>query len=75
MGTWPASEDNRITLLPHFDHKERADDDCGLPEHPIFSNYPKYLWKTHARSGGIQAASASVQNADRRDRQPRKGTP
>jgi len=55
-------------LLPHFDHKERADDDCGLPEHPIFSNYPKYLWKGHKRSGGVQAPHASVENTGLVDR-------
>jgi len=70
MGTWPVSEDHRITLLPHFDHKERADDDGGFPKHPIFSNYPKYLWKTHTRSGGVQAPNASVQNTDRAERHP-----
>jgi len=48
------SEDNKLTLLPPFDHKEPEDDDCGLPEHPIFSNYSKYLWKSHIRSGGVQ---------------------
>jgi len=62
------SEDNRITLLSPFDHKEHPDDDCGLPEHPIFSNYTKYLWKSHTRSGGVQAPNASVQNTDRTNR-------
>ena len=37
-----------------FDHKEPKDNDCGLPENPIFSNYSKYLWKSHVRSGGVQ---------------------
>ena len=46
--------DNRITLLPRFDHKEPEDDDMGLPEHPIYSNYSKYLWTSHARTGGTQ---------------------
>jgi hypothetical protein len=32
-------------LIPAVDHKEAADDDCGLPENPIFSNYSKYLWQ------------------------------
>ena len=70
MVSWLASEDHRITLLPLFDHKERADDDCGLPEHPIFSNYPKYLWKTHTRSGGVQSPNASVENTDRVEPRP-----
>ena len=64
MGTWPEPEDHRITLLPHFDHKESADDDCGPPEHPIFSNYAKYLWTSHRRSGGVQALDASAENTD-----------
>jgi len=50
------TENHKITLLPPFDHKEPEDDDCGLPEHPIYSNYVKYLWKSHTRSGGIQIA-------------------
>jgi hypothetical protein len=32
-------------LIPPTNHKEPEDDDCGLPESPIFSNYSKYLWK------------------------------
>jgi hypothetical protein len=68
MGDWPALDDNKITLLPLFEHKEREDNDCGLPEHPIFSNYPKYLWKTHTRSGGVQAPNASIENTDFVDR-------
>lgn len=47
---------NQITLLPPFEHKEPADDDCGLPQHPIYSNYSKYLWTSHARTGGAEAA-------------------
>ena len=68
MDNFGVSEDNRITLLSPFDHKERPDDDLGLPEHPIFSNYTKYLWKSHTRSGGVQAPNASVQNTDLTDR-------
>jgi hypothetical protein len=64
MGTWPASDDHQITSLPHFEHKEREDDDLGLPEHPIYANYPKYLWKGHTRSGGVQAPNASTENTD-----------
>ena len=47
-------EDNKLTLLPPFEHKEPEDDDCGLPHHPIYSNYSKYLWTSHRRSGGVQ---------------------
>lgn len=56
---WGASASNKITMLPVFDHKERPDDDCGMPEHPIFSNYTKYLWTSHRRSGGIQIQQVS----------------
>jgi len=55
------SEDNKLTLLPPFDHKEPKDDDCGLPQHPIFSNYSKYLWKGHTRSGGVQVGNKGDQ--------------
>lgn len=44
--------------LPHFDHMEAIDNDCGLPEHPIYANYAKYLWTSHRRSGGIQIVNA-----------------
>jgi hypothetical protein len=37
--------DSNDLLVPSVDHKEPEDDDCGLPESPIFSNYSKYLWK------------------------------
>lgn len=45
---------NKLTLLPPFEHKEPADDDLGLPEDPIYTNYSKYMWTTHTRSGGVQ---------------------
>lgn len=48
------TEDNLLTLLPPFEHKEPADDDCGLPENPIYTNYSKYMWTTHKRTGGVQ---------------------
>jgi len=35
------------------------DDDMGLPENPIYSNFAKYLWHTHSRRGGAQAPSRS----------------
>ena len=64
MSNWPTEVFNSITLLPPFDHKEHEDDDTGVPEHPIYSNYVKYLWKGHRRSGGIQAPNASAENTD-----------
>jgi hypothetical protein len=47
-------EDHKLTLLPQFEHKEKKDDDLGLPNHPIYANYSKYLWTSHKRSGGVQ---------------------
>ena len=64
MNNVGSPDDNRITLLPRFEHKEREDEDVGLPHHPIYSNYTKYLWTSHTRSGGIQAPNASVENTD-----------
>ena len=66
MNNWPVWDDNRIRLLSPFEHKERVDDDCGLPEHPIYSNFSKYLWKGHKRSGGVQVTDASVHTTKRR---------
>ena len=51
---WLEPTSNRLTLLPPFEHKEPADDDTGLPKHPIYSNYTKYLWKPHRRTGGVE---------------------
>ena len=49
------TDDHKLTLLPPFEHKEkRDDDDLGLPNHPIYANYSKYLWTSHKRSGGVQ---------------------
>jgi len=47
-------EDHKLTLLPPFEHKEKKDDDLGLPNDPIYANYSKYLWTSHKRSGGVQ---------------------
>jgi len=47
-------ENHKLTLLPRFEHKEKEDDDQGLPEDPIYANYSKYLWTSHKRSGGVQ---------------------
>jgi hypothetical protein len=45
---------NRL-LVPDIEHKEMPDhEDCGLPEHPIYANYTKYLWTSHTKTGGIQ---------------------
>jgi hypothetical protein len=42
-------------LVPSPDHKELADNDCGLPESPIFSNYSKYLWQGHSENRRIRS--------------------
>ena len=50
---WLKRPSTRINL-PRFEHREPPDDDTGPPEHPIYSNYVKYLWKPHRRSGGVE---------------------
>jgi hypothetical protein len=35
-------------------HHEPEDDDLGLPESPISSNYSKYLWTSHKRRSGTE---------------------
>ena len=52
--TFYGTESNKLTLLPPFDHKEKKDDDLGLPPNRIYANYSKYLWTSHKRSGGVQ---------------------
>lgn len=59
MDDFGAPEDNRITLVPRFDHKEPKDDDLGVPEHPIYTNYSKYLWTSHRRTGGVEIQEVS----------------
>jgi hypothetical protein len=39
-------------------------DDVGLPESPIYSNFPKHLWRTHARHGLVQSPNRSHENTD-----------
>ncbi len=47
-----------------FKHSEPESNDTGLPEHPIYSNYAKYLWKAHRRQGGVQSPNRSHMNTD-----------
>jgi hypothetical protein len=47
-----------------FKHSEPESDDTGLPEHPIYSNYAKYLWKAHRKQGGVQSPNRSHMNSD-----------
>lgn len=53
-------ENNQLTLIPPFEHKEPADDDCELPQHPIYANYTKYMWNGHRRSGGPEVQQVSI---------------
>ena len=49
------------------DNSERArleGDDAGLPESPIYSNFSKNLWRTHARHGLVQSPNRSRENTD-----------
>lgn len=52
-------------LVPALDHKEAEDDDCGLPENPIFTNYSKYLWQGHSENPRIRKSSRLTENRDR----------
>jgi hypothetical protein len=40
------------------------EDDLGLPEHPIYSNYSNRLWTAHTRHGGVQSPNRSRENTD-----------
>ncbi len=39
-------------------------DDTGLPESPIYSNFSKHLWTTHARHGRVQSPNRSRENTN-----------
>jgi hypothetical protein len=39
-------------------------DDVGLPESPIYSNFSKNLWRTHARHGLVQSPNRSRENTN-----------
>ena len=39
-------------------------DDVGLPESPIYSNFPKHLWRTHARHGLVQSPDRWRENTN-----------
>ena len=41
-----------------------AQDDTGLPENPVYSNFSKHLWKPHARHGLAQSPNRSSENTD-----------
>jgi hypothetical protein len=39
-------------------------DDVGLPESPVYSNFAKHLWRTHARHGLAQSPNRSDENTN-----------
>ena len=39
-------------------------DDTGLPESPIYSNFSRHLWTTHARHGLVQSPNRSRENTN-----------
>ena len=53
------SYDEDITGTARFEG-----DDVGLPESPIYSNFPKNLWRTHTRHGLVQSPNCSLENTD-----------
>jgi hypothetical protein len=44
--------------------KSTDEDDLGLPESPIYSNYARHLWKAHTRHGLVQSPNRSRENTD-----------
>ena len=40
------------------------ENDLGLPESPIYSNFSNRLWKRHARHGLVQSPNRSHGNTD-----------
>lgn len=48
-------------LIRAPEHKEAEDDDCGLPEHPIYSNYAKYMWQSHSRNKRMRTLSRAAE--------------
>lgn len=47
-------------------------DDTGLPESPIYSNFPRRLWRTHVRHGLVRSPDRSRENRNGH-RPPRDG--
>lgn len=44
--------------------KVSAEDDLGLPESPLYSNYSKYLWKSHAGRRAVLNTNGLKQKAE-----------
>ena len=61
----PGGHMNREVGSYSEDNSEAArfeGDDVGLPESPIYSNFAKHLWRTHARHGLVQSPNRSREN-------------
>jgi anti-sigma B factor antagonist len=43
-------DDHEKPIFVREPHHEAEDDDLGLPEHPIYSNYSKYLWTSRKKT-------------------------
>jgi hypothetical protein len=46
-------------------HHEPKDDDLGMPESPIDSNYSKYLWTSHKRRSGTERRNRYKEKTDK----------
>jgi hypothetical protein len=66
MENLPDTNNNEFgnLLIPSVEHKEPENDDCGLPEDPVFSNYSKYLWKGHSENSRIRKNARLPENND-----------
>lgn len=49
-----------------IDQKNPDGGDCGLPAHPIFSNFSKDLWTAHKKTGGPSVYSLHRENQNER---------
>lgn len=45
-------------------HHEPDDDDLGMPENPIDSNYSKYLWTSHKRRSGTKRRNRHLEKTN-----------
>jgi anti-sigma B factor antagonist len=45
-------------------HHKPDNNDLGLPESPIFSNYSDQLWTSHTKHGLVQSPNRSPENTD-----------
>jgi hypothetical protein len=58
----------RHSVSSYFEDNLKAarteEDDSGLPESPVYSNFSEHLWTTHARHGLVQSPNRSRENTD-----------